>query len=239
MKKIAEIQIAVLVSARAEWDCVCRYYQDPTLQQSPAGPYFFRELANRPVLLMHSGWGKVASAAATQYLIDNWHPELLINIGTCGGFSGSVEVGETILANETLIYDIYERMTDPRVAIDHYTTPIDLGFLCEPYPQEVRITRLLSADQDIDPDLIFKLTGEYQAVAADWESGAIAWTANRNHTNCLILRVVSDLVDVMGGELYNQGSFAERTNEVLTPLIRALPNWIRCASWGGKNNPSF
>ena len=227
-----DAKIAVLISAQAEWECVISYYKNPTLQQTPVGGHFSRELANRSILFFNSGWGKVASAAATQYVIDQWAPELIINLGTCGGFTGSAEVGDIILPNETLIYDVYERMSDADAAVNHYSTQLDLGFLCLPFPRDVRITRLISADQDIDPDLVFKLKQEYGAVAADWESGAIAWVAQRNHTDCLILRVVSDLVDSMGGELYAQGSFSDRTREVFMPLLQALPNWIRCARWG-------
>mgnify|MGYP000845342922 CR=1 FL=1 len=228
----ADAQIAVLISANAEWECAISHYRNPTCAATPAGVCFVRELANRKVLFFHSGWGKVSSAAAAQYVIDHWAPQLLINLGTCGGFSGCVQVGEVILPNETLIYDIYERMGDAAEAIRSYSTRLDLRFLCQPFPREVRISRLISADQDIDPDLAFKLKEEYGAVAADWESGAIAWVAQRNHVNCLILRVVSDLVDSMGGELYEQGSFAERTREVFLPLLTGLPNWIRCAQWG-------
>ena len=39
-----------------------------------------------------------------------------------------------------------------------------------------------------------RLRDELGAVACDWESGAIAWVAARNHLPCLILRGVSDLV---------------------------------------------
>lgn len=227
-----DTQIAVLISANAEWKCAIAYYRNPTCVTTPAGTCFVQELAHHKVLFFHSGWGKVASASATQYVIDRWAPQLLINLGTCGGFTDCVQVGEVILPNETLIYDIYERMGDAAAAVQAYSTQLDLGFLCHPYPREVHVSRLVSADQDIDPDLVFKLKEEYGAVAADWESGAIAWVAQRNHVNCLILRVVSDLVDGMGGELYQQGSFAERTQEVFTPLLTGLPNWIRCAQWG-------
>lgn len=224
--------IVVLISANAEWDCTRSYYRNPTIQQSPVGGYFTRELANRSITFLNSGWGKVASAAATQYAIDHWAPELIINPGTCGGFAGAIQVGEIILPNETLIYDIYERMGDAEEAVNHYATRLDLGFLCLPFPRDVRIARLISADQDIDPDLVFKLKQDYGAIAADWESGAIAWVSQRNHTDCLILRVVSDLVDSMGGELYQQGSFSEQAKEVFIPLLKTLPNWIRCARWG-------
>ncbi len=226
-------EIVVLISAIAEWRTVLTYYRDPTVQVSPFGAYFFTTLAGRQSVMFYGGWGKVSAAASTQYVIDIWHPKLLINIGTCGGLSGRIKCGDIILVDETIIYDIYERMGDPIQAIRDYTTHIDLSYLCEPYPQKVHMGRIVSADQDIDPDLIFRLRDEYNAVAADWESGAISWTAQRNRTRLLILRGVSDLVSETGGEIYNTNEgFTQRAERVMLPLLKALPNWVRCSFWG-------
>jgi adenosylhomocysteine nucleosidase len=227
-----KVEVVVLVCAYSEWKTVLTYYREPTVNGSPFGGYFNTILAGRQSVIFFSGWGKVAAAASTQYIIDTWQPKLLINLGTCGGFDGKIKTGEFILVDETLIYDIYERMSDPQVAIKSYSTHIDLSFLCEPFPQKVRMGKLVSADQDIDPDLIFKLREEYEAVAADWESGAIAWAAQRNRTRLLILRGVSDLVDERGGEVYGNNEFAQRAQQIMLPLLKALPNWVRCASWG-------
>ncbi len=234
-KKIFEdsiIDVVVLISAQAEWKTVISFYHGPTIHTSPFGPYFFTNLAGKNTVLFNGGWGKVSAAASTQYVIDKWHPRLLINIGTCGGIDGKINVGDTILADETIIYDIFERMGNPLEAVEDYTTHIDLSYLCEPFPQRVRLGRLVSADQDIDPGQVRTLGEEYDAAAADWESGAIAWTAHRNSTRLIILRSVSDLVRETGGELYENGGFAQRAEEVMTPLLKSLPNWVRCAFWG-------
>jgi adenosylhomocysteine nucleosidase len=71
------------------------------------------------------------------------------------------------------------------------------------------------------------LIQKYGAVAADWESGAIAWVANRNGTRLLILRAVSDLVGGDGGEAYgNYDLFIARTKEVMRGLFEILPEWL-------------
>ena len=74
----------------------------------------------------------------------------------------------------------------------------------------------------ISPALIEK----YNAVAADWESGAIAWVAKKNGVKCLILRGVSDLVSSEAGEAYgNYDLFSQRTKEVMRKLFEQLPKW--------------
>ena len=228
-----DVEVVVLISANAEWASLKQHFLMPVYQESPFGAYFLVQQGNRNTALFLGGWGKISAAASTQYVIDRWHPRLIVNLGTCGGLTGRIKVGEIILVEKTLVYDIYERMGDPDAAIAHYTTQLDLSFISEPYPQPVRKGLLVSADQDIDPDLVHKLVGDYDAVAADWESGAIAWTAQRNDVPCLILRGVSDLVDPLGGEIYEDiGEFQNRAVDVMLPMLKALPNWIRCAFWG-------
>ncbi len=228
-------EVVIIISANAEWSAALQYFHQPPVETSPLGAFFQIQLGNREAVLFHGGWGKIAAAAGTQYVIDRWQPALVINLGTCGGLEDRTRVGEILLVDKTLVYDIYERMGDPAAAIAHYTTQIDLSYLSEPYPQIVRRSQLVSADQDIDPDLVHKLVDDFGAVAADWESGAIAWTAHRNDVPCLILRAVSDLVDPLGGEIYDSEDFKDRAESVMLPLLRALPNWIRCVFWGLKN----
>ncbi len=226
------VELVVVIAANAEWRVALDFFKPPVVDTSPFGEFFPLKVGTRGILLFHCGWGKVAAAAGTQYAIDRWHPELIFNIGTCGGFAGEIKKGEVILARETLIYDIQERMGDPGLALDHYYKVIDLDFLCKPLPQKVRITRLVSADQDIDPAQIPHLRDELHAVAADWESGAIVWTAKRNGTRVLVLRAVSDLVSQEEGEIYDSDGFEDAAREAMLPMLKALPNWVRCIYWG-------
>jgi adenosylhomocysteine nucleosidase len=183
---------------------------------------------SEPVLFFHGGWGKIAAAASAQYVIDRWQPRLLVNVGTCGGFAGQIETGTLILAERTIVYDIVEQMTGQAEAIDHFTTELDLSWLPEPYPQPVRRTLLVSADRDLIQEEIPRLRADYQAVAGDWESGAIAWVAARNGVRCLILRGVTDLVGQAGGEAYdgNLHIFVAGTRRVFETILPYLPQWL-------------
>jgi len=85
---------------------------------------------------------------------------------------------------------------------------------------------LVSADRDIVSGDIPDLIKKYDAVAADWESGAIAWVAQKNGIKCLILRGVTDLVSTEAGEAYGDYDlFSQRTKEVMRKLFDQLPKW--------------
>lgn len=84
-------------------------------------------------------------------------------------------------------------MGDSKEAIADYATRIVLTWLGDSLPVKVKKTTLVSADKDLQTSEIEKLRKEYRAIAGDWESGAIAYTAMKNKKKLLILRGVPDL----------------------------------------------
>ena len=222
-----------MISANAEWRVVRNYFLKCNVHSSPFGEWFTHNYTGvldhvEPIVFMHGGWGKVAAAASTQYAIDHWLPRIIINLGTCGGFDGDISRGEIILADKTIIYDIYEQMGDPEEHIKHYTTEIDNGWISKPYPIPVRQALLVSADRVLFTTEIPNLKSKYGAIAGDWESGAIAWVTKKNHTMCLILRGVTDLVGGNWGEAYNGNIniFYENAEGIMKILLDSLPEWI-------------
>ena len=213
------------MSANAEWRALEQVVHPTAHGTTPWG----ETLEADGVLYVHGGWGKVAAAASAQYAIDRWHPRMVVNLGTCGGFAGTVKPFDIVLAERTVIYDVIERMGDPKEAIDANATAIDLAWLGAPPSRVVRGT-IVSADQDLDPARLGELRDAYHAVAADWESGAIAHVAAQNHTRVLILRGVSDVVAPAGDVTYgNPVAFDEAARRVMGELVRVLPAWLRSA----------
>lgn len=221
--------VLVLISANSEWKCVLAYYQPAQLLQTPFGEYFQEKINGLLLIFVKGGWGKISAAASAQYGIQRWKPDLVVNLGTCGGFEGRVERGTIVLVDQTIVYDILEQMGDPDEALAFYSTDLDLSWLKEPYPQPVQRGRLISADRDILPEDINRLVAEYDGFAADWESGAIAWVCGKNDMPCLILRGVSDLVNAYSGEAYGDiDVFHRSTREIMNSLLDHLPGWILC-----------
>lgn len=225
------VDLCVLISAGAEWRAVKPHFPGVTLGGTPYGEYFISEIAGQRVCLMYGGWGKVAAAGSTQYAIDRWRPSRIVNLGTCGGFSGQVEQGAVVLAKKTIIYDIIEQMSDFDQAIECYSVELDLSWLPEEPPQAVTVGTLVSADRDIVPGDIPELIRKYDASVADWESGAIAWVAERNGLPCMILRGVSDLVDADAGEAYGNYAFFEaQCQRIMGDFAQHLGAWLEAFS---------
>lgn len=227
------IDTCVLISAGAEWRAFLPHFPQAVISSTPFGETFTTKIGQIFVCFLHGGWGKVSAAASTQYAIDRWHPSRVINLGTCGGISGYAKRGEVVLARKTLIYDIFEAMSDSAAALDHYTVEFDLSWLPDPLPQPVTIDTLVSADRDIIPAQLPELVSRFKASYADWESGAIGWVASRNQVPCLILRAVSDLVDESTGEAYENDAFFEaQCKPIMENFAHHLPAWLEAFGWG-------
>lgn len=219
------MKTTVLISAIAEWNAVKPLFPNAKLRRFPFGECFDILIQDEHISFFHSGWGKIASAGSMQYVIDKYAPDLIVNLGTCGGFEGAVNRGDIILVEKTYVYDIVELMGDLDI-VSYYASSLDLSWLVEPHPFPVRRGLIASADSDLPPGKIpfLKSLG---ASAADWESAALAWVAGRNNARLLILRGVSDMVSETGGEAYNNiEMFNERARGIMAQLIEQLPDWL-------------
>jgi adenosylhomocysteine nucleosidase len=218
-------RFVVAISANAEWPSIHKILKPTNVGVSPYGECFVIDVGGEPILMFHGGWGKISAAASTEYAIATWQPRVLINLGTCGGIAGRVDTGDKLLVTRTLAYDIQEAIAAPDEAIREYTTDVDTAWLGDDFPVVAQRSLLVSADRDLAPADVPGLVTRYGAVAADWESAAIAHVARRRGTPLLILRAVSDLVDAARGEgeaIGNPALYQERCDAVMQSLLDDL-----------------
>ena len=215
--------IAIIVPSETEWNVVLEYYGQDRV---PLRPYehFSRQLGTQhgsiQATFVFSGCGKVPAAAATQYAIDVFQPSRVINIGTCGGLDPALRDGDLIVADKTVVYDLCERSGGQDEMIARFTTVLAAG---DSVPAGIKRGTIVTGDQDADPAEIDQLRHKYGAIAADWESGAVAYiTVTRNQIPCLVFRVVSDMV--VSEDIYRDAeTFEERTANHLPKLLDKLP----------------
>jgi len=219
------LKIVVIISAIAEWVGIKPLFPDSKIEFFPYGECFTATISDREIQFFHSGWGKIASAGTLQYLIDRYAPDLIVNLGTCGGFEGVMNQGDVILVEQTIVYDIVELIGNLDISA-YYASSLDLSWLADPLPHPARRALIASADSDLPPGKIPALKAK-GAVAADWESAALTWVARKNGARLLILRAVSDIVNDKEGEAYdNIEIFNERAKEIMQKLIAQLPDWL-------------
>jgi adenosylhomocysteine nucleosidase len=219
------VRILVLISADAEWTATLETLGigADDLVRTPYGDCFTETMQGEPIVFLHGGWGKVAAAASAEYAIGRWNPEVILNLGTCGGIEGRIRTGEKILVTRTIIYDIHEAIGESAEAVEAYSTTLDLDWLGSSLPLSVTRAPLVSADADLVPAAVEGLVLRHAALAADWESGAIAYVARRRQQRLLIIREVSDVVSPREGEvLGNLALFRSRAAAAMRSLLNDL-----------------
>jgi len=192
------MKLAIQICAELEWRCTKSNLdvKKNQLRHQPFGEYFKRPIGEHEAAIFESGATKTKSAAACQYAIDTWHPDAVINLGTCGGVAKDIRKRTILLVTQTFQYDVIQRFGTPSrkflrsliVKID--TSWVDLSCV----RKEIRAGAIASADQDLDRENR-RLLERKGYLAADWESASIATVCKKNKINCLILRGVSDILE--------------------------------------------
>lgn len=157
---------------------------------------------NKHLILILSGIGKVNSAIATQYLINIYSPDIIINIGVAGNLSDDLTFGDVVIANDLIQYDVDATAFDyplgqiPRMNIFSFESDkLLLKLASKNYNHNYKksIGRIVSGDRFIhDPLQAEFLKKHFNALACDMEGAAIAHTAYLNKIPFIVIRALSD-----------------------------------------------
>ena len=68
--------------------------------------FYSGTLAGYEAVLLLSGIGKVNAAVGTALLIEDYHPDAVINTGVAGGFDKTLQPGDIVLSEEVRHHDV-------------------------------------------------------------------------------------------------------------------------------------
>lgn len=190
------MRLAIQICSEIEWRSTKSILKigRGQLRKQPYGEYFNYRVGQHRSIIYHSGATKTRAGAACQFAIDTWHPDVVVNLGTCGGVAKNVKRLNIILAKKTFQCDVIQKFGTPSIRFrkglktNLKISWVDLSGVSE----RPRIGTIASADQDLCPRCRRKLQKE-NALAADWESASVAKVCELNRIKCLILRGVSDI----------------------------------------------
>jgi adenosylhomocysteine nucleosidase len=170
-----------------------------------AGNIFYQgTLEGVEIILLQSGIGKVHAAVATTLLIERFHPNYVINIGTAGGLDKLLAIGDVVISLEVRHHDVdltiwgYEHGQLPKLPVAFLPNQ----FLVEAAQRAAQkmslgVTKGLIVSGDIfihrDEDLAKIKRNFPDAHAVEMEGAAIAQVCHQFHTPFVLIRAVSDL----------------------------------------------
>lgn len=140
----------------------------------------------RRVALAISGAGRACVARAAEALILGHHPRLVFSAGFCGGLNDSVKRLDLVVAERIV------SQSGEELAVD--LEPIRSAPLLS--RAGVHVGRIVTADAIVrSPREKRALGQQFDALAVDLESAAVAEVCARRNVRFLAVRVVSDAVD--------------------------------------------
>jgi len=179
-------KLAIQICSDSEWESTKSLLnmERHRLSQQPFGEWFSYPMRRQERIFFQSGASKTRAAAACQFALSRWHPQAVINLGTCGGVSEEIRKGDIILADRTIRHDCIIRFGEssnfpyePMISVLD-TSWVDMGQVSREFFRGT----IATGDQDLDGVTRKRLQEEsrlegWNILGADWKSGAIAKVA--------------------------------------------------------------
>lgn len=193
------------------------------------------------VIIAKSGVGKVNAALNTQYIIDKFNPEMVINTGIAGGIASDLHVGDIVIGKELVQYDFDTSALG--YAKGYMCTGVNPDKPTKFYSDENLINIFEKTVSEIHPEIkVHKgiiATGDtfvssserkreikeiFNASAVEMEGCAIAQTCNANSVPSLIIRAISDLADGSAAESLDvfEKKMAEVSSSTIASLLKTI-----------------
>lgn len=148
------------------------------------------------------GIGKVNAALHTQFMIDHFGPNYVINVGVAGGLVPNLTFGDVVIASDLVQHDMNVAGFGiplgqiPRMDVFSFRSSQSLLAIAKDITHSdfsVVIGRIASGDQFIDNKAdADKIATTFGAIACEMEGAALAHVCHVNQVPFLVVRALSD-----------------------------------------------
>lgn len=194
--------ISIIFAMNEELSALKKYLSIKNINKLYELTFYEAELNNQKIILVESGVGKVNAARTTQILIDNYHPDVVYNIGVAGGITNSLEVGDIVVSSSLVQHDF------DITAFNHLkgyipnvgnVIPVDNSLIINTQrilgQNDISYKLGMIASGDIfctSKDMATKINQKFKALCVEMEGAAIGQVCFLCQVPCLVLRSISD-----------------------------------------------
>ena len=196
------MKIGIIVANEYEQKAFWDVFGIPVMRNLGNGTYDVAQwkLRDRFIYLILSGIGEIAAASATQYLIDTFAVDKVINYGVAGSLSEEHQERKVGIVTSVVHYD-FDATFGTKYRVGEYQ---EQGLFLKPqenaiptaYTKHLNHFICASADKLVgggEPKR--RLNREFGADICEMEAAGVLITCNRNRIPCTIIKAVSDGVD--------------------------------------------
>ena len=157
----------------------------------------------KSLFVANSGIGKVNSGAMTQYMIDTYNLDFIINSGCAGSLKDNVKIMDIIISSYVMYHDFspvrvmaYSVPNEGKVKADQQLIKITEKVLNDLKISNYFIAPITSGDCFVtDSKMRDDIYNRTKALAVDMESTSIGHIATINNVPFVSIRTISDFAD--------------------------------------------
>lgn len=189
-------RIGIVVAMDKEFALLENLLQDKKDVSAQGFRIAIGKVANKEMVLMKSGIGKVAAATGINLLQYAYAPQAIVNSGVAGGLGDDVEVGDVVAGAACVYHDVDCGAGNEYGQVQGFPARYvaDAGLLKAVSGETVKRGLICTGDQFIqDPKQLQVIKAGFpEVMAVDMESAAMAQVCHIWHIPFLSLRIISD-----------------------------------------------
>lgn len=174
-----------------------------TEQKNKAG-YLVLEYSTEQyqLVIVSCGAGEIAAASGTQFMISEYHVDMIINFGIVGGLTEEMSKTKVCIVEKVVHYD-FDTSTVDNVEVGRYLDypdiyiPTSSQLLQKAIELNPELLPVICASGDkfiADPEQKAELHRKFGAQICEMEAAGIVLTCNRNEVPCMMIKIVSDSI---------------------------------------------
>ena len=197
---------------------------------------FVARYQTHELIFILSGIGKVNAAIHTQYIIDKFNIDYIINVGVAGSLVQDLHFGDVVIASDLVQHDMDVVVFGialgqiPRMDVFSFASDemlLNLAKLIHGDGYQIQVGRIISGDQFIDnKDKVMFLVKQFNARACEMEGAAVAHVCHVNKVPFIVIRALSDMAGQSGEAIHSfnelKNMAADRSSIVIQQLLSLM-----------------
>ncbi len=199
------MRIGVIGAMEEEVELLRSQLADTSVREIANSEFTTGTYKGQELILLKSGIGKVNAAMTTTILMQEFKPDLVLNIGSAGGFDEELEVGAVVISDEVLHHDVdatvfgYELGQVPQMPAAYIANKelVELAVQAvDDIGEHQHAVGLIATGDSFmsDPERVALVKQQFPAMkAAEMEAAAVAQVCFQYDTAFVVIRALSDI----------------------------------------------
>ncbi|MGM0897143.1 MAG: 5'-methylthioadenosine/S-adenosylhomocysteine nucleosidase [Bacillota bacterium] len=199
------MRIGIIGAMEEEVELLRNQLADTSVREIANSEFTTGTYKGQELILLKSGIGKVNAAMTTTILMQEFKPDLVLNIGSAGGFDEELEVGAVVISDEVRHHDVdatvfgYELGQVPQMPAAYIANKELIELAVEAVNEigehQHAVGLIATGDSFMsDPERVALVKQQFPDMkAAEMEAAAVAQVCFQYDTAFVVIRALSDI----------------------------------------------